>query len=431
MNKLSTIIQREYWTRVKSKGFLLGTIITPLLMVSLLLLPAMLTSLTGTGWRTSYRIVILDRFPTPVLSERVCALLVAENQKLDRFEVRHEAIAEIQFDARSRELNEELGKGTLSAYVVIPASVLDEGKIAYHARGSGDFISEMRIENAFNTAVVERRMMQAGLDFGQISALSKRIEMERFDEHGASADRGKTFVALALMGILCLTVFAYGAHVLSAVIEEKQSRVLEVLLSSVRPFQLMLGKLIGVGLVGLTQCTIWAICALLLGGHAAAPLSVLGAFRLPDISVSLMVFFIVYFLLGYFLYATLYALVGGIVSNEEDGQQAQFPLMIIILLAPVASTFVWRHPDSAVGTAISLFPFFTPFAMFLRIATQPPPGWQIAFSILSMIFAILAAVWLAAKFYRVSVLMYGKRPTLPEMGKWLMYSMAEGKRMGK
>lgn len=195
-----------------------------------------------------------------------------------------------------------------------------------------------------------------------------------------------------------------------------------MLLSSVEPFSLMLGKLVGVGLVGLTQYAVWAVCAVFLSGLTVAHSPAFGSFKLPHISVSLMVFFVVYFLLGYFLYATLFVMVGGIVSNEEDGQHMQFPLMILILLAPVASSFVWRQPDSIPATTISLFPFFSPFAMFLRIAIQQPPLWQIALSILLMIASILGAVWLAAKFYRIGVLMYGKPPTLPEMAKWLRYS---------
>ena len=135
-----------------------------------------------------------------------------------------------------------------------------------------------------------------------------------------------------------------------------------------------------------------------------------------------MVFFVLYFLLGYFLYATLYVMVGGMVSSDDDGQQMQIPLMMLILLAPVASSFVWRQPDNILATTISLFPFFSPFAMFLRIAVHEPPLWQIALSILLMIGTILGAVWLAAKLYRVGVLMYGKRPTLTEMAIWMRNS---------
>ncbi len=197
---------------------------------------------------------------------------------------------------------------------------------------------------------------------------------------------------------------------------------MEVLVSSVAPFPLLLGKLIGVGLVGLTQYSIWAVCGILLSVLSANQLTALGKFGLPQLSISLLFFFVVFFLLGYFLYATLYATVGALVSDEEDGQRMQIPLMLLIFLALAASGFVWRKPDSGLAIAISLFPFFTPFAMFMRIAIQEPPLWQIVLGILSTIATTLGAVWVAAKLYRVGVLMYGKPPTVPELIKWLKYS---------
>lgn len=419
IDKLLVIIKRDYLTRVRSKGFVIGTILTPLLMASMLLLPSFLIS---TGSRTDYRVVVLDQTGDGALYERAIGLLTAESVRQDKFHVRREALSETQSEARRQELNRETGEGKLDFYVVIPAAVLDEGKIAYYAKNIGDPFVETRVEDAFNTAVIERRMTRSGLDAEQIGELSRKIVMEKFNERGEGEDWRKIIMAFSLMGVLCLTVFAYGGHIMSAVIEEKQSRIIEVLLSSIEPLPLMLGKLVGVGLVGLTQYAVWAVCAVLLSGPAVAQSLALGSFRLPHISVSLMVFFVVYFLLGYFLYATLFVMVGGIVSNEEDGQQMQMPLMILILLAPVASSFVWRQPDGVLATTISLFPFFTPFAMFLRIAIQEPPLWQIAFSIFLVIATTLGAVWLAAKLYRIGALMYGKRATLPELAKWVRYS---------
>jgi len=416
--KLRVIIKREYSTRVKSKGFVIGTILTPLLMTSLPLLPVFLFS---RGPRTDYRGVVLDQTRDVALYERAVGLL-RESAKPDRFEIRREAVNEIQAENRRRELNTEIGEGKLDFYIVIPATVLEDGRIEYHAKNIGDFIAETRVENAFNTAVIEQRMIRSGLDVEQIGGLNKKIAMEKFNERGKGEDRLKIIMAFSLMGVLCLTVLGYGGHIMSAVIEEKQSRIIELLVSSVDPFTLMLGKLVGVGLVGLTQYAVWAGFAVLLSGLAVAQSAALGSFRIPQISVSLMVFFVLYFLLGYFLYATLYVMVGGMVSSDDDGQQMQIPLMMLILLAPVASSFVWRQPDNILATTISLFPFFSPFAMFLRIAVHEPPLWQIALSILLMIGTILGAVWVASKLYRVGVLMYGKRPTLTEMAIWMRNS---------
>jgi ABC-2 type transport system permease protein len=419
MNKLFIIIRREYLTRVKSKGFIIGTLLTPLLLVALLLVPSFLM---GGGTPADFRVTILDQTGDILLYERAREFLLTENARFDRFQVSREASDLTQLEARKQELNKEISEGRLDAYIVLPASVLDQGRIAYHSKNAGDFIVTARVEDAFNSAVIERRMQRSGLNPEQIGELNRRITVEKFNERGEGEDRWKLITALILMGLLSLGIFGYGAHVMSAVIEEKQSRIVEVLTSSVNPFTLMLGKLIGVGLVGLTQYTVWAISAIILSSLFAPQLLAFGSFQLPHISTSLMVFFVIYFLLGFFLYATLYAMVGAIVSNEDDGQQAQIPLLMLILLGPLAASFVWRQPDSVMATAVSLFPFFTPFAMFLRIAVQQPPLWQIGLSIVLMLAAIFGAVWLAAKIYRIGILMYGKRPTLTEVGKWLKYS---------
>ncbi|MBC7932068.1 MAG: ABC transporter permease [Rubrivivax sp.] len=416
-NKLLVIIRREYSTRVKSKGFLLGTVLTPLLLVALMLV---LSVLMSGGVRADFRVVVLDQTEDAAVYERARALLVAENAQLDRFHISRETVGATGIEVRKRELAEVIGDGKLDAYVVVPAAVLDEGKIAYYAGNVADFIAAMQVENAFNAAVGDRRLSRSGLDPARIGELRRGVVMEKFDARGKRDGRGKIIAAFALMSILCLSVLGYGAHVMSAVIEEKQTRVVEVLISSVSSFPLMLGKLIGVGLVGLTQYGVWATGALIVG-YVAAAQSPFASFQLPRVPISLLIFFVVYFLLGYALYATLYALVGGIVSNEDDGQQMQIPLMILILLAPLAASFVWRKPDGAVAAAVSLFPFFSPFTMFLRIAVGQPPLWQILLSIVLMVATIFGAVWLAAKFYRIGLLMHGERPTLPEMAKWLRY----------
>jgi len=416
MDKLWAIIKREYLTQVKSTGFVVGTILTPVLMAALLLLP---TLLLGSGWRAPYRLLVLDQTLDSALYQRVEKYLTAAEGRTGRFQARREAVTEAQLATRERELNAEIRAGKLNAYVVVPATVLKQGKIAYHAKDFSDLAAEMHIEKAFNTAVLEQRMTRAGINAAEVGQLNRQLELAKFNERGETEDRKRIALAFGLIGLLCLSVLIYGTHIMTAVIEEKQSRIIEVLLSSVGPFPLMLGKLIGVGLVGLTQYVIWAACGALLSSLAAAP--ALGDFQFPRLSASLLVFFVVYFLLGYFLYATLYVMAGAIVSSEEDGQQMQMPMVALIVCAPATSLIVWRSPESLAAILVSLIPFFSPSAMFFRIALQQPPWWQIALSLVLLVGAILGMVRLAAKFYRVGVLMYGKRPTLPELAKWLRY----------
>jgi len=421
MDKVLVIIRREYLTRVRSKGFIIGTILSPLLMVSVILVPLLL-AMRG-GGRADFRLVVLEQTGDAALITRVDQLLNADNAKSDRYIVRYEVVpANEPIESRFPSLNDEVRDGKIAGFIVLPRDVLNREKIAFHAKNVSDFGNTHRLENALNTAITERRFGLAGISAEEVKKLSREVDIETVNQQGESEGGQTFFLAYALLMVLYITILVYGIAVLRGVIEEKQSRIVEVLLSSVRPFQLMLGKLVGIGLVGLTQYLVWALSAIVVSSVAAAYAVGLTSFKLPRISWSLMFFFITYFLLGYFLFATLYAMVGAIVSNEEDGQQMQMPVTLLMVIPMVFSSAILRSPNSSLSVALSLVPFFTPVLMFMRICLQQPPIWQIALSIASMVACILGAIWIASKIYRVGILMYGKRPTLPEIARWLKYS---------
>jgi ABC-2 type transport system permease protein len=418
MDKLLAIIKREYLSRVRSKGFIIGTALSPLLMMSFALVPLLVARSSG---NQNYRIAVLDQTNDAALYERLEQALTEDNARSDRYEVRREpALSAEEMESRQQALNQELTDKKLDGYLVLPADVLERGRAEYHAKNISNFGGSSRIRGAVNTAVIERRMAKAGIDPAHVSRLSKSIELERINERGEREGGQTVVLSFVLMMILYITILVYGIMVMRGVTEEKQSRIIEVLLSSVRPFELMLGKLIGIGLVGLTQYLIWAACALLISAYAAA--QAMTPFKMPHVPVSLMVFFVLYFLLGYFLYATLYATVGAIVSSEEDGQQMQMPVTMTIVIPMALSSLVMRNPNGLSSVILSLVPFFSPVLMFLRITIEQPPWWQIALSLVLLVSTILGVVWLAARIYRVGVLMYGKRPTLPELAKWLRYT---------
>lgn len=439
MDKVLAIIRREYLTRVRSKGFIIGTILSPLLMASFVVIPALVMS---RGERATHRLVVLDQTSETGLIERVREILTqaqaaakkpddknAGDEKArpttdrsDRYEVTIERISDERVEARKSELNSQFQTDNLTAYVVVPADVMAGGKVTYHAKNVSDFLVKGRVEDAFNKAIIERRMTTAGIDPAKVAELSREIRIDTINERG-EREQGQSFIlAYALLMIIYITILVYGIMVMRGVIEEKQSRIIEVLLSSVRPFQLMLGKLFGIGMVALTQYLTWTIFAFVISALAAAPMFALGSFRIPHIPTSILIFFVVFFLLGYFLYATLYLVVGAIVSSEEDGQQLQMPVTFSIVIPMALSSMVLRNPDGVFSTVMSLIPIFSPVLMFMRITIKQPPWWQIGLSIVLMTLTIFGIVWLAARIYRVGVLMYGKRPTLPELAKWLRYT---------
>jgi ABC-2 type transport system permease protein len=221
----------------------------------------------------------------------------------------------------------------------------------------------------------------------------------------------------------------YGAIVMRSVIEEKVSRVIESVISSLKPFQLMAGKIFGVGAVGLTQFLIWALAMGLLslyGLQLAAMFAdnpeKLQDVALPSISLTTLGFFVLFFVLGYFLYSTLYAGIGATVNSEQEAQQFLIPVSLFIVVPIMMMTYIITNPSSQTSVIMSLIPFFAPIIMLARIVVETPPFWQIALCILLMVAAILGMIWVVGRIYRVGVLMYGKRPTLPEIIKWIRYA---------
>jgi ABC-2 type transport system permease protein len=204
-----------------------------------------------------------------------------------------------------------------------------------------------------------------------------------------------------------------------AVLEEKNSRVMEVMLSSATSTELMAGKLIGVGAVGLTQIGIWIVMAGVYALPALAAGASTGEIRIAPLTLAA---FALFFLFGYFLYSSIYAAVGAVITSEQEGQQLQFIILLPLIVAVFMMGPVMRAPDSPVAVWTSMVPFFSPVLMYVRIAVQPPPVWQIALSLVLLVVTIAGILILCARIYRIGILMYGKRPTLPEIVKWLKYA---------
>jgi ABC-2 type transport system permease protein len=419
MDKLKAIIKREYLTRVRSKGFILGTILSPLVMSSFIFIPLLIGR---SGGPDRYRIAVLDQNDDPALYESIEQALRPTRPRQARYELTRKAVSSPEeIEAQQAALSQQLEAKQLDGYLVLPADALSQKDLKFYAQNPGGFSIRARMEEAINKAISERRIAEEGLDAERIRELIREIDLRVVNERGES-ERGRVTLAFTLVMLIYLTVLIYGVTVMRGVMEEKQSRIIEVLLASVKPFDLMLGKVIGIGLVGLTQYVVWATFGIALSALPAATASAISGFSMPKISVSLMILFIVYYLLGYFLYATLYAMVGAIVSNEDDGQQVQWPISMTFAMSLVVATLVMENPNGRATVILSLIPFFGPSLMFLRIALGAAPAWQIALSIALLVGTIIATVWIAAKIYRVGVLMYGKRPTIPELARWLKYS---------
>jgi ABC-2 type transport system permease protein len=432
MKKTLVIIKREYIVRVRTKAFLIGTIVSPLLLMALVILPGFLAA-RGGGDR---HVTVVNQSGDPdlfnVIKNKVESRGV-DSEGRDaappgsRYILTEKVVPPGQNveEVIAQDYGQDGKKDSDKAYLILPQGVTEGARPEYRAKNTSDFgINSFR--QAISAAIVERRLAKAGLDPGQINRYTDPIELERrkLGAGGAAEEdggEGTFIVAFIMLFFIYMSVLFYGLFVMRGVIEEKQSRIVEVVISSVKPTQMMLGKLIGIGLVGLTQVGMWALSAALLSVFGASMFSSRGV-SLPKIPPILFVYFVAFFVLGYFLYATLYAMVGAMVSSEEDAQQAQMPVTLVIVVPMMLFGMVMANPNSATSIALSLVPFFAPTLMMMRIAVINPPVWQILLSMSIMVVTILACTWLAARIYRVGILMYGKRPSLAELGRWLRYS---------
>jgi ABC-2 type transport system permease protein len=272
-----------------------------------------------------------------------------------------------------------------------------------------------------SAVMVGRRLAGAGLDPAKVNDLTRELNLKRIrvSETGEREDKGAaTFLALILLMILYISILLWGQAVLTSVIEEKTSRVVEVMASGVPTTTLLLGKLLGVGGAGLTQFLAWALSLFVVSLASAGSI---GSFTMPEITPLMLVSFVAFFLLGFFFYAALYAAIGASVNTVQEAQGLVFPVMLPIILAMVCWPAVLQSPDGPLAVTVSMIPGMSPLIMFLRIVVLTPPLWQIALSIALLVLGILAVVWVAARVYRVGILMYGKRPTFPELMRWVRH----------
>jgi ABC-2 type transport system permease protein len=427
MHNAWLVIQREYIERIRSKAFIIMTLLMPVFMASTILVPALLSNMKSGVTR---RIVLVAS--NPEIAEAIKQQLTAQAPKTDtsdkssskseapRFAVE---ISTNTSDAERDKLRRDVSDGKIDGFLWLTDSDLANRKVLYSAKDVTDFGESIELRNAVQSAVVKRQLGRKGMSEVEVESVLKPIDLDsiRIEKGKEGASGIAVFlVSFTMVMLLYVNVLVYGFAVMRSIIEEKSSRILEVLLSSVTAKQLLAGKIIGVGAVGLTQVTIWLAIA---GAFSIVGLSSTGSMlanvHIPVIGV---VAFGVYFILGYFLYSTMYAALGSMVNSDQEAQQVQWPAMLPIIFSIVMATPVLQHPNSPPAFWASLFPFFTPILMFVRIMAETPPVWQILLSIVLMLLTTWGLLSLSSRIYRVGILMYGKRPTLPELRKWLRYA---------
>ncbi len=429
MTKFLAVIKREYIQRVRTKMFILSTILLPLVMSLFGIVPAIILNINAGG---PMRVAVVDQ--TGKMYGTLEDALTNDEPETEQgdqnrfgpempqrtFEL--EQVASIGPDAAAHrsQLDARLRAKEIDGYLLLPSDFMEHGKAEFFNNNPGDLLTHRLLRSGLNRAVREQRLIEAKVDSQTRHGLFQPVSLESVKIGATGEERGssKNFILVFGVGfIMYLAILMYGQIILGAVIEEKETRIAEILFSSVKPFTLMMGKLVGVSLVALTQLAIWGVFA----AFALYGISVLARgldADIPSIPFSHYIYFVLFFLLGYFIYATIYALVGSMVTTMQEGGQLAMPIILILVVSFYLFLPVSRSPDSSFSLWVSMIPFTAPVGMLVRIVTQTPPFWQIALSLLIGFGSVVLIMWFASRIYRVGMLMYGKRASLPEALRW-------------
>jgi ABC-2 type transport system permease protein len=428
------IIKREYLERVRTKSFLVLTLLAPAIMTALMVLPAKLATM---GEKVQHIVVVTS---TPQFGEMVRRELLSPSLASDKddgdengsqsnaakLSPENQYVIDVDSnptEAERASLRDRVNSQAIDGYLWLSDDAIAAGKITFASRSVANSGQRSRLSEELSRIIQRERLSKNGVSAEQADLLLKPIKVEaiRVEQGRETKDSsGKKFLEVVVMVMLIyVAVLLYGISVMRSVLEEKNSRVMEVLLSSATSTELMIGKIFGVGAVGLTQIAVWVVMA----GALALP-SMAMNMDLSELAVSpgVLVAFAAFFLLGYLLYSALYAAIGAITTTEQEGQQLQFIIVIPLVLSVFMLGSVVKTPDAPLVAWLSMFPFFAPVLMYARIVLQTPPAWQIALSLILLIATIAGLLVLCARIYRVGVLIYGKRPNLPEILKWLKYA---------
>lgn len=430
-HKIVEIIRREYIQRVNKKSFWVSVILMPAIMLGSLFLPSFFIRL---NMQEESRIAVIDtsgRGMAEIL-EKYRDRKIPEGQpeeKEGQGGIRFIPVKiEKSLDETLATLKKEIGQKKWEGGLVIGSDLDAENNFQYYGRSVGNITILRTISSQLEPLVIADRFARNDLEIPpeKLKELTRGIDVGTFQvqESGESKESGLTtaiFMTYGFVLIIYIALLVYGITNLRGILEEKSSRVMEVLLSKFTPREIMTGKLLGIGLVGLTQMGIYALCAgavLVLGAVNAAMFQPKVLEVIQTVNPMWLVYFIIFFLLGYFIFSAMFLLVGSVCSTEEDANNLQSPIIFMIMIPMFSTFFFITNPDSTIAMIVSFIPVFTPMTMLMRILMITPPLWQILLSIAICLAFLYLLLWFVAKVFRVGILMYGKRPSFKEIWIW-------------
>jgi ABC-2 type transport system permease protein len=415
MRNIFLVAKREYLEQIRGRAFRMTTVLVPAAFA--LIIGIGYLSSIGLGSHKHVAITSDD----PALANEIRRQMLSEKDAKATVDVVAPATG-----ADRATLLKKVQDKSIDGVLSVTASSAGLPDATYISRSSGDFTTTGRLHDDLNNALVNEQLTKGGMTQADAEALDKGVKIKTFtvkkDGSVAKSNAIASFYKGYVMAILLsMTTVMYGLNVARSIIQEKTSRIFEVMLSISKPADLLAGKLIGVGLVGLTQIVIWVIAGAVIIASPLAAAAMTGNFAVHFSWVEA-VLFPVYFVLGYFLYSSLFA---GLAATCETEQELQMytPLAAVPIWLSFAMIMLIINDSNSVGAiAASFFPPCTPIIIFLRMGSEIPPAWQFAVSIILMLLSIWGVLWVSSRMYRVGILMYGKRATLPEILRWIRYS---------
>jgi len=411
MKKKLDIAKWEFLEKVRSKAFLISLILMPVLMVGFAILPGLLASKPDTR---IYTLGVIDetRELLPTFSKKLEEKYRIEND-LPNYVIRNLWIGG-DLNAVRQEAVQLVAKGEIYGFLYIPSDVMLNGKVEYRAENVSNFRIAERLSRTLEETLTEKKLIAAGFDASLIKELRTRIDLRslKITEGGEEKESGflQTFFgAYIFIMMLLFMVLSSGQLLIRSVVEEKTNRVMEVLLSSCSANDLMVGKILGLSALGLFQVAIWSLIGIALSLQLGTNI----------VAVEYLWLLAVYFVLGYLLYAAIFVGAGAPVTTEQEAQQITTYVSMTLVFPIVLAVPATQNPDSILIKVLSFIPFMTPSFMLLRISVQLPPVWEIVGTLVLLAVSVVVAMWGAGKIFRVAILSYGKRPTIPEMVRML------------
>jgi len=438
MNKMFAVIKREYLQAVRKKMFIFMTIFFPVLMAALFIVPGLMVA-KGLGGK---KVAVIDgtgklqsafaHHLEPAVPDPKKALSGGNRGQLPQsIDVEYrDAHDQANLDAAKKPYLDRLyvdRKSTigLDAVLVIPANAFEgsDARLTFYGRSSTDPFTQERLASVTNRAIQRQRLTGRGIDSSDVDTLTREVPLDsvQLSRSGQQKKGGEAnlIIGFIFAALLIIPSFIYGLETMRGIVQEKSERIVEVLISSMSPRELLTGKILGVAAVGLTQVAVWLTLIAAVGTFFATTAMMAGFDISQFLRPMVFVYFALFFILGYLTFVCIYAIAGAACNTDKEAQQLVAPIQMVMMLPWFIMFAIITNPDSTLSVALSMMPVYGPITMFVRTLVSEPPVWHVLVSIAVSLATICVFFYATAKIFRVGILSYGKRPTIPELWRWM------------